>query len=310
MPSRAVLQASTPRARDTPRARAAGDSSACSKNAWPNQLSSSSARSRLNSTTSASALRAVRPTRRQVARQAGLELGEQHEQLVLPAVVGHRRRRRWGRRSSAPAAASSATRLLGRVVGRPAVTPVAAAAARRSACLAAARHRRGRRSRRRCRPAPSAARPRRPPSAAIGPAVSCDDEIGTMPVVGSRPTVGLMPDAAVERGRAGDRAVGLGADGESATRPAATAAPLPALDPPADRFSPYGLRVRPPYALQPDVEPGSRMLAHSLRLALPTIDHARARAAGAPAGRRRGAAGRPGPASRPSSACPRCRCCP
>ena len=49
---------------------------------------------------------------------------------------------------------------------------------------------------------------------AIGPAVSCDDEIGTIPAVGQQADRGLDPDAAVERGRAGDRAVRLGADRE------------------------------------------------------------------------------------------------
>src|SRR5882757_7031944 len=73
----------------------------------------------------------------------------------------------------------------------------------------------------------------------------------------------------------------------AAARLAATAAPLPELDPQALRSSAYGLRVWPPTALQPLTELVERMLAHSDRLVLPRIT--------APAARRRATSG----ASRP-----------
>ncbi len=71
------------------------------------------------------------------------------------------------------------------------------------------------------------------------------------------------------------------------TIPAATATALPDDDPHADRSSAYGLRVSPPAALHPLTEREPRMLAHSLRLALPRIT--------APAARSRATSG----ASRP-----------
>jgi hypothetical protein len=104
---------------------------------------------------------------------------------------------------------------------------------------------------------------------AIGPGESCDGEMGTTPVVGTRPTVGLNPTHPLKAaGHGMDPSVSVPmANGAS---PAATAAPLPELDPPADRFSAYGLRVRPPYALHPEVEDSSRMFAHSDRFVLPS----------------------------------------
>jgi hypothetical protein len=53
--------------------------------------------------------------------------------------------------------------------------------------------------------------------------------------------------------------------------PAATAAAEPELEPLALCVSLCGLRVRPPRALQPLVEFGERMFAHSLRLVLPRM---------------------------------------
>ena len=49
---------------------------------------------------------------------------------------------------------------------------------------------------------------------AIGPAVSCDTEIGMMPRRLTRPTVGLRPDQAGHRRRADDAAVGFRADAD------------------------------------------------------------------------------------------------
>src|SRR5690242_17274461 len=105
---------------------------------------------------------------------------------------------------------------------------------------------------------------------AIGPAVSCDLEIGTIPAPGTSPTVGLMPTQPLNAaGQVIEPSVSVPI--AYGTSRAATAAPLPELEPPDDRLRAYGLRVRPPYALHPDVDFGSRRLAHSLRFALPTI---------------------------------------
>ncbi len=65
----------------------------------------------------------------------------------------------------------------------------------------------------------------------------------------------------------------------AAARLAATALPLPELEPQGERSSAYGLRVWPPRALQPELEREERKFAHSLRLVLPRIT--------APASRRR-----------------------
>src|SRR3954453_508545 len=92
--------------------------------------------------------------------------------------------------------------------------------------------------------------------------------MGTTPSVETSPTVGLMPTQPLKAaGQEIDPSVSVPI--ANGGMPAATAAPLPELDPPADLFIAYGLRVRPPYALQPDAELSSRMLAHSLRFALP-----------------------------------------
>ena len=144
---------------------------------------------------------------------------------------------------------------------------------------------------------------------AIGPGESCDAEIGTTPVVGTSPTVGFSPTQPLNAaGHVMEPSVSVPI--AYGARPAATAAPLPELDPPADRLRAYGLRVRPPYALQPEVEASSRRLAHSDRLVLPrtTMPASRSRrtstASGPAAGRR------PAPATRPWWAGRRCRCCP
>ena len=112
-----------------------------------------------------------------------------------------------------------------------------------------------------------------------GPGESCDDEMGTTPTVGTCPTVGLSPTHPL---KAAGQVIEPSVSVPIAKRvtPAATAAPLPDEEPPGDRLSAYGLRVSPPYALQPDVERSSRRLAHSLRLALPstTIPASRSRA--------------------------------
>ena len=114
--------------------------------------------------------------------------------------------------------------------------------------------------------------------AVSGPGESCDDEIGTIPSRGTRPTVGLSPTHPLN---AAGQVIEPSVSVPIAKRvmPAPTAAPLPELDPPAERFRAYGLRVRPPYALHPLTELSSRMFAHSLRFVLPssTIPASRSR---------------------------------
>jgi hypothetical protein len=86
----------------------------------------------------------------------------------------------------------------------------------------------------------------------------------------TRPTVGLKPTMPfTAAGQVIEPSVSVPI--AAGTMPAATAAPLPVLDPQALRFSACGLRVWPPTALQPEMESLSRILAHSERLAFPTI---------------------------------------
>src|SRR5688572_4756045 len=105
---------------------------------------------------------------------------------------------------------------------------------------------------------------------AIGPAVSCSGEIGTMWVRETRPTVGLRPTIPfMAAGQVTDPSVSVPT--ATAPRPAAMAAPDPEDEPQAVRSSEYGLRTRPPTALQPLIERVERKLAHSERLVLPRI---------------------------------------
>ena len=103
---------------------------------------------------------------------------------------------------------------------------------------------------------------------AMGPAVSCCAEIGTTPSRLTSPTVGLCPTTPVlPAGQTIDPSVSVPiATWASA---AATPAPEPLEDPHALRSSTYGLLVRPPTALQPEVDMVLRKFAHSDRLALP-----------------------------------------
>ena len=103
----------------------------------------------------------------------------------------------------------------------------------------------------------------------IGPGASWVNEIGITPSVGTRPTVGFIPTSPHAAAGAVIEPLVSVPTAKGASR-AATAAPLPELDPHAVRLRAYGLRVSPPWALQPDVECSSRMLAHSLRLVLPS----------------------------------------
>ena len=80
---------------------------------------------------------------------------------------------------------------------------------------------------------------------ASGPGESCDAEIGTTPSVETLPTVGLIPTQPLNAaGQEIDPSVSVPM--ANRVMPAATAAPLPELDPPADLFIAYGLRASPP----------------------------------------------------------------
>ena len=90
---------------------------------------------------------------------------------------------------------------------------------------------------------------------------------------------GLDADDAVRGRRADDRAVRLRADGEARRGSRPPRPPEPELEPQGLRSSTYGFFACPPRALQPLLERVERMLAHSLRFALPSRT--------APASRRR-----------------------
>src|SRR4051794_25116420 len=86
----------------------------------------------------------------------------------------------------------------------------------------------------------------------------------TSPTVGLRPTSPQLFD-----GETIDPSVSVPTP--TAHRLAATAAPVPELDPEQLRSSAYGLRVSPPRPLQPLVEVLARKFAHSLRFVLPRM---------------------------------------
>ena len=105
---------------------------------------------------------------------------------------------------------------------------------------------------------------------AIGPAVSCLCEIGMIPRPLNNPTVGLIPTMPLfDDGDTIEPSVSVPT--AAAHRPTATAAPEPLLEPDGFRSSACGLLVCPPRALQPLVDRGDRMLAHSLKFVLPKI---------------------------------------
>src|ERR1700723_4528551 len=95
---------------------------------------------------------------------------------------------------------------------------------------------------------------------AIGPAVSCTGDSGTMPVLLTRPRVGLTPTTpqaldgeTIEPSVSVPTARGA----KPADRPAAE----PELDPAGVRASAYGFAVWPPSVDQPLVEWGDRKFA-------------------------------------------------
>src|SRR6266542_4739021 len=104
----------------------------------------------------------------------------------------------------------------------------------------------------------------------IGPAVSCVCEIGTIPVRLTSPIVGLMPtNPFTPEGHTIDPSVSVPMP--MAARFAATAVPVPELDPHGLRSSAYGFFTCPPRPLQPLVDFVDRKLAHSLRFVFPRM---------------------------------------
>ena len=79
---------------------------------------------------------------------------------------------------------------------------------------------------------------------AIGPIVSTDHDNGTIPRVGTSPVEGRRP--VTPQNADGIRIEpAVSVPSVAGTRPAATAAPLPPLEPPQTRSSAHGLHARP-----------------------------------------------------------------
>src|SRR5487761_1564973 len=138
---------------------------------------------------------------------------------------------------------------------------------------------------------------------AIGPAVSCTGEMGTMPRRLTSPLVGLMPT--MPQALAGlTIEPSVSVPTASVASPAATPAADPELDPEGLRSSAYGFAVWPPTVDQPLLEWVERKFAHSDRLAFARITAPAARsldtmnASGARAG---SSAGDPAVVGRPAT---------
>src|ERR1700761_9796110 len=103
--------------------------------------------------------------------------------------------------------------------------------------------------------------------AAIGPAVSCARDSGTMPVLLTRPRVGLRPTTpqALD-GETIDPSVSVPM--ASGAKPAERPAAEPELEPDGFRSSAYGFAVWPPTVDQPLLDLVARKFAHSDRFAL------------------------------------------
>src|SRR6516225_6995464 len=94
--------------------------------------------------------------------------------------------------------------------------------------------------------------------------------MGTMPRWDRSPSVGFRPTMPfIDAGHVTDPSVSV--PRPPGARLAPMAAAVPELDPHAVRSNTYGLRTRPPTALQPLVAWLERKSAHSLRLVLPRI---------------------------------------
>src|SRR5215469_2552201 len=104
----------------------------------------------------------------------------------------------------------------------------------------------------------------------IGPAVSCADEIGTMPFLLTRPRVGLSPTTPqLFDGLTIEPSVSVPI--ASGASPAAIATPEPELEPDGLRPVPYGFTACLPSLCRPLVEFLVRKLADSDKLAMPNM---------------------------------------
>ncbi len=105
---------------------------------------------------------------------------------------------------------------------------------------------------------------------AIGPAVSCVNEIGIIPDLLTRPTVGLIPT--IPLAVAGQTTEPLVSVPMAITvRLAEAATPEPELDPQGFLSNIYGFLVCPLIPLQPLEDISPRKFAHSLKLAFARI---------------------------------------
>ena len=103
---------------------------------------------------------------------------------------------------------------------------------------------------------------------AIGPAVSCVEDIGIIPDLLTSPTVGLIPTIPfTEEGQLTDPFVSVPI--ATSTNPVATTTPEPELEPHGVRISPYGFIVCPPMLDHPLVDVEERKFAHSERFVFP-----------------------------------------
>src|SRR5437660_194900 len=104
----------------------------------------------------------------------------------------------------------------------------------------------------------------------IGPAVSWLCAMGTMPARLINPSVGLIPTSEFAfEGQTTEPSVSVPTP--TAQRFAATAAPVPELEPQGLRSSTSGFFVWPPRPLQPLVDWLERKLARLLRVVLPLM---------------------------------------
>src|SRR3954469_5084882 len=100
---------------------------------------------------------------------------------------------------------------------------------------------------------------------AIGPAVCCSGEIGTIPLRLHSPRGGLMPASPfAPDGQTIEPSVSVPT--ATVARSAAAATPDPELEPQGLWSRAYGMLFWPPTALQPLEDCVERKLAHSLRL--------------------------------------------
>ena len=105
----------------------------------------------------------------------------------------------------------------------------------------------------------------------IGPAVSCETEIGMMPRRLTSPTVGFNPTSPATADRAEDASVGLGADADCRKARRDRRFRCPSWNRMDFDRARTDSCVWPPLELQPEVERVERKFAHSLRFVLPRM---------------------------------------